>query len=82
MTPRDRLRRLKEKAGLTLDQLAEVFGADASTVRGWYYGRTQMRYDYLATLLRLESENLPKLSPNLSSTTLAAFYRGYRRATR
>jgi hypothetical protein len=71
-----RLKRL----GLTNSQLAEVFGVeDIQTVRGWLAG-SRMAHEFRATLVRLEAENLPALSPHLQPETIAAFYAGRNRA--
>jgi hypothetical protein len=80
MTCNERFKRLKDATSLTFDQLAEIFGVnDVQTVQGWYTGRFGMSPDFRATLLRLEADNLPRLSPKLRPETVAAFNEGRKR---
>lgn len=72
----ERFRRFKDTIGLSFVRLGEIFGTDATTVQQWYSGRHRMSPDYYATLLRLEAEHLPALSPKLRPETVAAFYEG------
>jgi DNA-binding XRE family transcriptional regulator len=79
----DRLKRLMNATGTTKEQMAEIFGVDDQTFHAWYIGKCKSpNPDFKQTLLRLESENLPKLSPNLNPETIAAFYAGKQRYMR
>ncbi len=77
----ERFKRLKDATGLSLVQMAEIFGVeDIQTVRAWYIGKAEMQKEFQATLLRLESDALPALSPQLRPETVRAFYAGRNRA--
>jgi transcriptional regulator with XRE-family HTH domain len=80
MNTADRLRRLMDALGMNSTQMAEVFGVGVSTFSTWYRGEKEMRPEFRATLLRLEGDNLPALSPKLRPETIEAFYAGRRRA--
>jgi transcriptional regulator with XRE-family HTH domain len=76
----ERLRRLRDSLGLTNSQIAEIFGVDdIQTVRRWAAGESNLAPEFRATLLRLEADNLPALSPKLRPETVAAFYAGRKR---
>ena len=47
------LRRLRERAGLTLDEVADAMGVDASTVSRWETGRRRLYVELLRDLLAL-----------------------------
>lgn len=79
MSPEQRFKRLKDKTGLNFTRLAEIFGVDLRTVQSWYRNTGKMQFEFQQTLLRLEAENLPALSPQLRPETVAAFYAGRRR---
>lgn len=79
MTFKERFQRLISKLGLSVDQLAEIFGVSYDTMLDWTLGKTIPQHEFRMTLLRLESENLPALSPHLRADTLAAFREGRER---
>ena len=79
MTFKERFHRLMSKLGLSVDQLAEIFGVSYDTMLDWTLGKTIPQHEFRMTLLRLELEHLPKLSPHLRADTLAAFRAGQER---
>jgi transcriptional regulator with XRE-family HTH domain len=79
VTFKERFHRLMTKLNLSIDQLAEIFGVSYDTMLDWTLGRTVPHYEFRATLLRLESENMPALSPHLRAETLRAFREGRER---
>lgn len=80
MSPTERFKRFKDRTGMTFSQLADIFGVGMSCVQQWYGDRNGMSVDCHRTLLRLERDNLAKLSPKLSRETVAAFNAGRERA--
>lgn len=80
MTSNERFVRFKDRTGMTFEQLSELFGVYLSTVEKWYYGENGMAPDCHRTLMRLECENIAKLSPLLSVETVRAFNEGRKRA--
>ena len=48
-----RLRQLRERAGLTVEQLAEMLGVSYRTVYHWESGRSDVKLDYLPTLAEI-----------------------------
>jgi hypothetical protein len=75
-----RIVRLQSRLQLTRTQIAEIFGVDYHTVSGWIEGRREPALDLQQTLLRLESDNLAAISPNLRPETIKAFNEGRERA--
>jgi transcriptional regulator with XRE-family HTH domain len=72
----ERFQRLMKSLQLNERQLAEIFGVDDITMSRWCQGRVVPQFEFRATLLRLESDNMASISPHLSAETLAAFKRG------
>jgi hypothetical protein len=52
-----------------------MFGVHPQTVYHWLTG-TPLALEFQQTLLRLECENLPKLSPQLSQRAIEVFNAG------
>lgn len=82
MSCEERFRRLVTAMDISISRMAEVFGTDHQTAGAWFAGKSRMGAEFRATLLRLEGDNLPALSPNLSPKTVQAFYEGRARAMR
>lgn len=80
MNFKERFRRLKDRLGLTNDQLAEIFGTTPHVMDRWIRGEQIPQHEFRATLLRFEAENMPALSPHLRIETLEAFRRGREKA--
>lgn len=76
MTPNERIKRLKEKLGLSLWETALIFGCGEDTARQWISDRKVMSHEFHATLLRLECDNLEQLAPKLRKDTIEAFNTG------
>jgi transcriptional regulator with XRE-family HTH domain len=72
----ERFKRLAKALDLTIEQMAEIFGTKPRTMSRWMSGYSIPEWEFRQTLLRLESENMPALSPNLSANTLRAFREG------
>ena len=49
--PRDRVRGLRQSAGLSLGQAAKLMGVSRETIAGWEYGAKGKRYEEYAALL-------------------------------
>jgi transcriptional regulator with XRE-family HTH domain len=75
-----RLERFMKALGLSKKQLAEILGVEPLMVSLWCSGTNEPGMDIKATLTRLEGENIPALSPQLSKDTVEAFRRGRLRA--
>lgn len=72
----ERLKRYKERTGLTTDNLAEKFDVDPASIRNWLAGRSEMRPDFLQTLLRFEMDYLCGPQSPLSPAGRRAFAEG------
>ncbi len=79
MNFKERFHRLAKGLGLDVHQLAEIFGVSYDTMLDWYLGKTIPQHEFRQTLLRLESDNMPALSPHLREDTLRAFREGRER---
>lgn len=72
----ERFRRFKERTGYSADKLAEIFDVDPCSIRNWLSGRSEMRREYLQTLLRLECDYLAGPQSPLSPEAREAFVEG------
>lgn len=77
----ERLRRFKERTGMTQDQLAEKFDVDPVSIRNWLAGRSQMRLESLQKLLRFEADYLCGPHSPLDPEAKIAFVGGLGRAS-
>lgn len=80
MNFKERLLRLAKALNLSTDQMAELFGVSYDAMHQWMIGRRVPQFEFRATLLRLESDKMAKLSPHLRADTLKAFCEGRDRA--
>ena len=60
-----RFKNLAKQRNLTAHQLAEVFGVDHQTMYSWWSGATNPRVEFRNTLVRLESDPRPAISPRV-----------------
>jgi transcriptional regulator with XRE-family HTH domain len=75
-----RFERLRFSLRMAPSQLAEIFGCEPQSMNNWLSGRTIPALEFQRTLLRLESDSLAAISPNLRPETIRAFEEGRARA--